>query len=96
MVVKMVHRLTGGSPAVRHDPKTLVQFLFVSQIPRHLLDAPEDLDVVIRGGRQPRNVLSGYDQNMGRRLGVDVPKSDDVAVLEDDLGGYFLPDDLTE
>jgi hypothetical protein len=42
------------------------------------------------------DLLIGHDQNVHRRLGVDIPKGGHLVITKDDIGGDFTLDDLAE
>ena len=94
--MQMVDCLSRPAPIVGHHAEPLMQLLFVGDVPRHLLNAPQKPDIIVRDGGEPGDVLPGHDQNMRRGLGVDVLKSNQLLVFKNDLGVDLLPDDLAE
>lgn len=56
----------------------------------------EERTVRVGGHAQSLDMFSGNDEEMNRRLGIDVSKGDDVVVLKNDVGLDFASCNFTK
>jgi len=93
----MEHRLTSVAVAVQDRPvPALGVAVLLGQCGR-AADHHADKVVVVRSQIvQRRDVLARNDEDMKRRLGIDVLERDKILVLVDELTGDRASDDLTE
>ena len=96
MEVQVGYGLTGIGAAVAHHPVAVCQTFGLGNLGNHLKNVSHYRAVVSGNAVAAGNVGFGNHQNVGRRLGVDVPEGEDGFVLID-LGGGDIPgDDFTE
>jgi hypothetical protein len=82
--------------AVIHDQAALPGAVFTGEFGAEA-DHFADERVVFPGKRgRAAEVFFGDDQEMGGRLGGDIPEGEDVIILIDFLSGNFTVDDFTE
>jgi hypothetical protein len=79
-----------------HAVATLQKPLFPSQLPGSQEEGPHELGVGLLKVRDTREMLPGDDENVGRRLRVNVPKGKEIGGLEDDLRRDVTLRDATE
>lgn len=89
--MEVVDRLPGQRVAVEHGAEALFGD---SPFPRQAvgdLEEAEEKGLILRGEIEERgDVLSGNDENVNRRLRVDVLESHHFVVFEDDAGRKLL------
>ncbi len=84
-------------PAVQDEPVSrLVDSLFLSEPGSHPDHATKRGLVRLGHVGDGRNGLIGDNENVGRRLRLDIPTSRHQFVLIDKIGGDFASDDLRE
>ncbi len=82
-------------PTVQDEPVSrFVDPRFLSEPGGHPDHAAKRRLVRVGHVGECRNRLVGDDENVGRRLGLDIPKRRHQLVLIDDIRGNFLADDL--
>ena len=94
--MQMLYGLTGVGAAVAHYPVAVFQAFGPGNAGDDLKDVGDDGAVFRGDGRAVSNVCLGYHQNVGGRLGGNIPEGEDQIVLVY-LGRGDVPcDDLAE
>ena len=94
--MQMWHTFACIGTAVDDDAKTGLQLKFLCQLARCQQQFAEELSIPRRSVRQPWNDSLGHDQNVDRRLRIDVTKRKDIVIFENDFGGNLSGDDFFE
>lgn len=96
MNVQMRHRFARVRAVVDDEAEALLQVEFLGHLSGDQQEVPEDS--LIRGGRfaDPWYHLFGDDEQMHRRLGLDVVQNDAVFVFMLQAGRDFARDDFFE
>jgi hypothetical protein len=81
MEMQVVHRLAGVLAAVGDDPEALVEPILRGDFCDRLEAFGHERGIVRRDLSRAGDVLLGYDENMDRRLRVQVVEGEDVVVL---------------
>jgi hypothetical protein len=89
--------LASVGPAVQDESvSSLVDLLFLGEPGGHPDHAAERRLIRLGHVGDSRNRFVGDDEDVGRRLGLDIPKRGHQLILIDELGGNFPSDDLRE
>ena len=93
--MQMEHSLAGTGPVVHVEAEIRQPFLF-SHPAGHQQQVPEQGLIRLFSIGQLGNRLLGDYQEMGGRLGIDIPKGQTLVVFENDIGRDLPVDDLGE
>src|ERR1035437_5920929 len=94
--MEMKHGLPGAAAVVDDRTITVGQLALSGELCSHQLQAPEHCRVLSRGIGERNDVLPRTNQDVGRRLRMDVLKREDCLVLVHQLCGNFFSADLAE
>jgi hypothetical protein len=85
------HRLPGGTAAVGNQPVPVGINTFPSgQVVRHKLNLTQNRPVAFGDVIETCDMLFGDDQNMDRRLGIDIPERQNLVVFKNDIRWNLL------
>jgi len=97
MDMKVGNLLSSIAPGIDDQAiATLRQTLLLSDATRGQEQVPEQLQIFGLCPLDTHEFLAGDDQEMGRRLGINIPDGDAVLVLVHTLGGDLPLDDAGE
>lgn len=91
--MQMEHGLAGAGAVVHVEAEILQPFLFGNPACHQQQVAKQAL-VALFGIRQLGDGLLGDYQEVGGRLGVNIPEGQALVVFKDDIGGNLAIDDL--
>jgi hypothetical protein len=95
--VDVEHGLTRVRPGVDHHAVTTLQNpLFSGQLPGGQKECPHELGVGLLEVGDTREMSPGNDENVGRRLRVNVPEGEELGGLQDDIRRDLTLRDATE
>ena len=95
--MQMRHGFAGVRAVVEHEPiAAFLQPGLFGDFCSFKQEMAEDLMIFRPGFAKPRNRLFGNDENMLRRLGFDILKSDYLIVFVHDHSGNFAGNDFLE
>ncbi len=94
--MEVKYGLPGARADVEHGAISALDVAVARNLRRHEMAAPDHFRVARLGLFQPRNMLLGNDQDVGRRLRIGVFEGNDVVVLVNLFRGKFAPQDSTE
>jgi len=94
--MQMVHRLSGFSPVIGNEPEIVGHAELFGDLPDGVLQPAQESNVFRSRFRKPRYMLFRHDQNMRRRLRVQVLKSGQFLGLVNELSVDLVPGYLTE
>ena len=94
--MQMRHRLPALFSAINDETIALRQTELLRQLDRDQVQVSDKLSIDLAQVSVCRDHLFGNNQNMDRRLGIDVVKSETKIVFIGDLCRDFLFDDLQE
>ena len=92
----MPDRLSGLRTAVDHDPVAVLQAALLSQTIGEVDRATHQRGMCIGSIGERGDMLGRDDEEVGRRLGVDVCKREEPLRLRDDVGGQAAACDAAE
>jgi len=84
--MEVENALACPSSAVGYQPESAAQALHFSYLGGRQHQSAQNRSINRPSLRHAGDVLAGDDQDVGRCLGVFVPKGDDVLILVDDIG----------
>jgi hypothetical protein len=94
--MEMVDGLTAFHAGVRHDAVTLGEAFFAGDLRCDPEQMAEQVALAFAGLMDRANVFAGDDEDVDRRLRIDVGKGVDAIVLKDSGRRDFAPSDLAE
>ena len=94
--MQMEHRLPRLWTDVVHRAVSLFDFVLASQFGCDQLAVADDLCIFAGGGVQPNNVFFRDDEEVNRRLGIDILEGKHLVVLVDFFRGDLAGNDLAE
>jgi len=94
--VQMVDRLAAVGAGVDDQAVAVGKVLCAGDFAGGVEELAEALGVVLRGVRVRSDVVFGDDEDVDRRLRIDVGEGEGVLVLVDAGGGDFAGDDFAE
>ncbi len=86
MHMQMRHAFTCVRSAVDHDSIAAGEFQLLRHVARNQKQFAEQRGVLIGRVRKTRNGFFRHDQDMHRRLGIDVVKRNRVLIFPNDFG----------
>ena len=94
--MEMRHGFAAIRPVVDHQSVTALKIQLLRHRSRLEQEMTDQLMILGRGFAEAGDRLLRHDEDMRRRLGVDVAKGTDLVILKHDLGGNLAGDDLLE
>lgn len=94
--MKMIDGLPRPPAVIDDKPESVGGLQPLRDHPCRLLKMPQKLRIFLAACREARNMLFGNDQDVGRRLGINILERHRPLILKDQLRGYLLPDYLTK